>query len=32
MKIRAILLIALMIGGIYAMLQSYQEYEEKEFQ
>lgn len=31
MKMRAVLLIALMIGGAYAMLQSYQEYEEKEF-
>jgi hypothetical protein len=31
MKIRAVLLIALMIGGAYAMIQSYQEYEEKEF-
>jgi hypothetical protein len=31
MKIRAVLLIALMIGGAYAMLQSYQDYGEKEF-
>ena len=31
MKFRAFLLIALMIGGTYAMLQSYQEFEQKNF-
>ena len=31
MRMRAFLLIALMIGGTYAMLQSYQEYDEKKF-
>lgn len=31
MKFRAILLLALMIGGAYMMFQSYQEYDQKEF-
>lgn len=31
MKIRALLLIILMIGGTFAMIQSIQDYEEKEF-
>lgn len=31
MKIRALLLIAIMIGGTYAMIQSFHDYDEKEF-
>ena len=31
MKIRALLLITIMISGIYVMLQSYEDYNEKEF-
>lgn len=31
MKLRALLLIAIMIGGTYAMIQSFHDYDEKEF-